>query len=118
MRMLDCPGLLGLMRAAHRNHSVVANNLANLDTPGYRTARVRFRRRLEEVMDEYGHLRPDRRVETELYQPRYPDAGRDGNDVNLEREVVELNKNAVRMNLYLSVLHSRIRRLRDAIAGR
>lgn len=118
MRILDCRGLVGLMRAAHRNHVVLANNLANLETPGYRTSRVKFDRRLEDVLDHYGHLRPDRTIETKTYQPGYPESGPDGNNVKLEREIVELNKNSVRMQLYLDVLHSRIRRLRDAIAGR
>ena len=48
----------------------------------------------------------------------FRDAGADGNDVMLEREIVEMNKNALRMRLYLTVLHSRIRKLRGAIEGR
>ena len=45
-------------------------------------------------------------------------ASLDGNDVTLAREIVELNKNALKMQIYLAVLGSRIRKLRAAIEGR
>ncbi len=118
MGILNCDGLLGLLDAGHKTHSVIANNLANLNTPGYRTARVRFAQRLEEILDEDGNPLPGRHITTEVYRPMFRDAGADGNDVMLEREIVEMNKNALRMRLYLTVLHSRIRKLRGAIEGR
>jgi flagellar basal-body rod protein FlgB len=116
--MLDCDGLLSLLDAAHRNHFVIANNLANVNTPGYRTRRVRFARELDRVLDESMRLRDGREGRTEIYLPMFRDAGGDGNDVVLEREIGQLNKNAIRMRLYLGVLHARIRRLRTAIEGR
>lgn len=118
MGILKCNALVGLLDAGHKTHSVIANNLANLNTPGYRTGRVRFTQRLEELLDEDGNPRSGRRITTEVYRPMFRDVGADGNDVMLEREIVELNKNTLRMSLYLTVLHSRIRKLRGAIEGR
>ncbi len=118
MGLLDCDGLLSLLDAAQRKHDVVANNLANLNTPGYRTRRVRFARRLEDVMDRTGKLKPGARLETELWSPMFRDVAADGNDVKLEREIVQLNKNSVRMRVYLAAVRSRIQRLRSAIEGR
>ncbi|MFW6118966.1 MAG: flagellar basal body rod protein FlgB [Planctomycetota bacterium] len=118
MGLLNCDGLLRLLDAAQFNHDVVANNLANLNTPGYRTQRVRFARELEDLLDETGHLRPGKEIETELWRPMFRDVGADGNDVKLEREIVQLNKNGIRMRLYLAAVKSRVQRLRAAIEGR
>jgi flagellar basal-body rod protein FlgB len=118
MALIDSDALLGLLDAATRNHSVIANNLANLNTPGYRTQRLSFARELERLLDRNGRLRPGAEIQTEIYRPMFRDASPDGNDVLLEREMGQLNKNMMRVRLYLSVLNSRIRRLRSAIEGR
>ncbi len=118
MGILNCNSLLGLMDAAERSNMVIANNMANLNTPGYRTMRVTFAQRLSDVMDENGTVRPGQRIGTETYRPLFPDVGADGNDVSLGREIVALNKNVLRTRLYLGVLRSRIGRLRAAIEGR
>lgn len=118
MGVLDAGTLVELLGVAERTHEVIANNLANLNTPGYRTARLRFVEELDRVLDERGQLRRGKHLDTELYRPLFADVSNDGNDVTLEREMAELNKNALKMRLYLAALGSRIRRLRAAIDGR
>jgi len=118
MGLLDAHGMVGLLRAAERNHDLIANNLANLNTPGYRTGRLRFSQALEAVLDRRSDLLPGKDVETEIYRPMYADASPDGNDVTLSREIVELNKNTLRMQLYLAALGGRIRKMRLAIDGK
>jgi flagellar basal-body rod protein FlgB len=118
MGLLRADVLLGLMDAAGHNHEAIANNLANVNTPGYRTGRVRFAAELEALLDEQGRLRPGGDLRTELYRPLYADASLDGNDVQLSREIVQLNKNMLSMRLYLAVLGARIRRIQAAIDGR
>jgi len=118
MGLLDAQGMVGLLKAAERNHNLIANNLANLNTPGYRTGRLRFSQALESVLDGRSDLLPGRNVETEIHRPMYADASPDGNDVTLSREIVELNKNTLRMQLYLAALDARIRKMRTAIDGR
>jgi flagellar basal-body rod protein FlgB len=118
MGLLNSDLVLGLLNAEGRNYSVIANNLANVDTPGYRTMRVKFSDQHSKLVDDRGELLPGRSVDTEVWRPMYKDASLDGNDVTLEREITELNKNQLRMQFYLDVLDSRIRRLRSAIQGR
>jgi flagellar basal-body rod protein FlgB len=118
MALLNSDALVDLLRSSDQNHTLIANNLANVNTPGYRTQRLRFARQLEAILDEHGGLLPGQRIETELYRPMFRDVGSDGNDVTLEREIVELNKNALKMQFYLSVLGTRIRKMRAAIEGR
>ncbi len=118
MGLLNSELVLGLLDAEQRNYSVLANNLANVDTPGYRTMRVRFKDELSKLVDGKGQLLPGRGVQSEVYRPMFSDASLDGNDVTLEREITELNKNQLRMQFYLGVLDGRIRRMRAAIQGR
>jgi flagellar basal-body rod protein FlgB len=118
MGLLDAEALVELLGAAEHNHSIIANNLANVNTPGYRTARMRFREELDSLLGENGRLRPGARIESEVYWPTYRATSADGNDVLLEREIVELNKNVLRMRIYLAALSKRISKLRSAIQGR
>ena len=118
MGLLNSQALLELLDAGSQNHAVIANNLANLNTPGYKTARLRFVQQLDAVLDKAGKLRPGKHLETELCRPVFGDSGPDGNNVALEREIVALNKNALKMRLYLAMLDSRIGKLRAAIEGR
>ena len=118
MGLLDANALAQLLAAGERNHNVIANNLANLDTPGYRTARVRFARELASLLDEDQNLRPGARIQVETYHPMYRALSKTGNDVQLERETVELTKNTLRMKIYFQAVGARISKLRLAIGGR
>ena len=118
MAMLESDALIGLLDMTHRNHSVIANNLANLNTPGFRTQRVRFVQELAEALDRSGRVREGRGLSTELYRPMFGEVSADGNDVLLARELGELHRNTLKMKLYLEVLGGRIRKLRLAIEGR
>jgi flagellar basal-body rod protein FlgB len=118
MALLESDALVQLLNASGRNHQAIANNLANVDTPGYRTMRVRFAEELGRVLDERGQCRRGENIDTELYRPLFSGAGPDGNDVSMERELVALSKNTLRTKLYLGVLGFRIRRLRAAITGK
>jgi flagellar basal-body rod protein FlgB len=118
MGLLNSDLVIGLLDGEQRNYSVIANNLANVDTPGYRTMRVRFTDELSKLVDARGELLPGRSVQTEVWRPMFGDASLDGNDVTLEREITELNKNQLKMQFYLGILGGRISRLRAAIQGR
>ena len=118
MGLLNADLVLGLLNAEERTYTVIANNLANVDTPGYRTSRVRFSDELGKLVNDAGDLLPGRQVGTDVWRPMYHDVSNDGNDVALEREIVELNKNQLRMRFYLGVLDGRIRKIRAAIQGR
>jgi flagellar basal-body rod protein FlgB len=118
MGLLDGQGLAGLLAAGERNHAIIANNMANLSTPGYRTARLQFAKQLDSLLDARANLLPGQEVETRISRPMFDTLRPDGNDVTLAREILELNKNALRMQLYLAVLGGRVRKLRAAIDGR
>lgn len=118
MGLVNSDVLVDLLGVGDRSHAVLANNIANLNTPGFQSQRLRFAQQLDALLSESGELRPGKTLRTEVHEPGFPDVGLDGNDVILERELVEMNKNALKMRFYLAVLGSRIRRVRTAIEGR
>jgi flagellar basal-body rod protein FlgB len=117
MGILEADHIVALVRTMERNHEVIANNLANVDTPQYRTARLRFKTALQDLMDEDGRFRNPGEIDTELVRPLF-EADRHGNDVSLDRELVELTKNTLRLKLHLAALSGKIKRMRSAISGR
>lgn len=117
MGLIDSESLVQLLGAGDVNSRVIANNLANLNTPGYRTSRVEFSKELDGILNARGGLEPGAEITTRKYQPLFSDVSHDGNDVELAREIAELNKNDLRMRFYLNVLSIRIRTMRDTIAG-
>jgi flagellar basal-body rod protein FlgB len=89
-----------------RRQEVVASNIANADTPGYKTRDVEMPRDFSSV---FAQLTP---VTTE--------AGglvtrNDGNNVSIDRESRLLAENDIRFNLTTQLLKSRIKELRSAI---
>lgn len=85
---------------------LVASNIANIDTPGYRTRDIDFQ---FEFMSQVKGLDPDvvgvdgLRVKS------------DGNDVSMDREARLLAENAIRFNLASTLLKSDLKMVRSAI---
>jgi flagellar basal-body rod protein FlgB len=85
---------------------VVASNIANVDTPGYRTRDVDFQ---FEFQSQIAGLAPDVREVTGLKVKN------DGNDVSMDRETRLLAENAIRFNLASALLKSQVKMVRSAI---
>jgi flagellar basal-body rod protein FlgB len=85
---------------------LVASNVANADTPGYKTRDIDFQ---FEFMGQVDGLQPQV-TEAEGLMTR-----NDGNNVNLDREARLLAENAIRFNAASSLLKSQVRILRTAI---
>ncbi len=82
---------------------VIAANIANIATPGYKSKNVHF----DEVLGEAST------VEREGVAPR-----QDGNTVVMELEVADQKKNQVAYDILLTALSQRMRLVRSAISGR
>jgi flagellar basal-body rod protein FlgB len=109
-------------------HNVLAGNIANLDTPGYRARDLSvdaFQERLQEAIDiknspeSAGIINNDATGET----LRMPDAFQtilrhDDARVSMEQQVAELTKNQMQYNTALSVLTQQFRLLQTAISER
>lgn len=110
-----------------RRAEVLASNLANADTPGYKARDFDFRSMLRKEMQpavrlastRAGHISPDRGLvaSTQMAYRIPQQASLDGNSVEVEREQAAFSANAMRYQASLSFLNSRIKGLLTAIKG-
>jgi len=87
---------------------LVASNIANADTPGYKTQDVDFQASLQAALDG-GTPQP---VEVSGLVVR-----NDGNNVDLDREARLLAENAMRFDVAASLMHTQLQEVREAIQG-
>jgi flagellar basal-body rod protein FlgB len=106
----------GLKAEALRQRAI-ANNVANLQTPGYRRLDVRFEQLLAKAM-ESGEDFDVEEVEPELYQPKNTAVNPNGNDVNLDVEVGELIKNSLREKAFVRLLNKKYTQIDQAVNNR
>lgn len=111
MSLLDTPNLRALSRyldvVAFRQ-GLVAQNVANVDTPGYHTKDVNFRRELQKATgnDEISPAPQD--VPGLLQRP-------DGNNVSLDREGLLMAETQLQFRTGVQLLRTEFRRLQSAI---
>src|SRR5689334_12670281 len=107
--------LLRLMSAANLRQRVIADNIANESTPGFKRHVVRFEELLGAELDansakaDFAKIEP--RVDTDLATP----AGPDGNNVNLELENASMRENRLLYEAYASILEARTGMIRASI---
>jgi flagellar basal-body rod protein FlgB len=87
---------------------VVASNIANADTPGYRTQDIDFQSALQSAASG---MQPN---STEVAGLRVKN---DGNNVSLDRESRLLAENAMRFSIASNLLKSQLKVVRLAIEG-
>jgi flagellar basal-body rod protein FlgB len=85
---------------------LVASNIANAETPGFKTKDIDFQ---TEFMNAAGFGGPHA-VEVRGLQAR-----NDGNNVSIDREARLLAENALRFNIATNLLRGQIRTVREAI---
>lgn len=97
----------------------VANNIANLETPGYKRVDLAptFQTELERAVasgdaNEIAGVKPKLAVDTNAIP------GRDGNSVHLENELMQMNQNAVVHTLETQMISGMLARMRMAITGK
>jgi len=99
-------------------HKVIANNIANVDTPGFKASRVIFEEKLKRALKE--SLLPSelQKIKPELVRGEESSLREDLNNVDIEKEMVRLSENTLRYNIYAQLLTAKLGILRAAIQGR
>ena len=105
--------------AASTRQKAIANNIANVETPGYKRSYVTFEDELRRIISlKSGHaqraavktLTPNTLVDT--FSPSKPD----GNNVNIDAEIAELAKTSLKHKAASVLLEGKIGMLRAAIS--
>ena len=129
------PVLGEVMNFAQARHGVLAGNIANVNTPGYRTrdlSESAFQEQLKEALDESrqastaaaSEMSPGRwqsqpgdeirKVRASLDNILY----HDDTNIDLEKQVAEITKNQLLHNFALTVLTDQFKLLETAISER
>jgi flagellar basal-body rod protein FlgB len=136
------PLLEQVVNFTEARHGVLAGNIANMDTPGYRTRDLsteKFQTNLKEALaaqhssgnasqesSKYGslpsfsgttadsNLDPYRNVKDSLKDILY----HDNSDVSMEQQVNEIVKNQTEHNLAIDIMTAQLRLLRAAVTER
>ena len=102
------------MKAESLRQQAITNNVANMQTPGYRRLDVNFEQLLAKAMDSRGAAELGKAT-PQIYQPQQTPVDANGNDVNLEAEVGEMVKNTLRHKAYVRLLNKRYLQMEAAI---
>jgi len=107
--------LLDLMSAATLRARVLAGNIANQNTPGYKRQELVFEDLLK---TELSGLAPQlERVEPKVVTDTTSTSRADGNNVQMEIEMSSLKENQILYDLYAVMLTGQNRMLQSAIHG-
>jgi flagellar basal-body rod protein FlgB len=94
------------IKAETLRQKAISNNIANLQTPGYRRTDVKFEELLAKAMEQAGGADP-KNLNPVLYQPKQNPINSNGNDVSLESEIGQMVKNTLRHTTYIRLLNKK-----------
>ena len=94
------------MRAEGTRQRVIANNIANMNTPGFRRSDIDFQDVLSKAIDS-GEKVGEHEMVPEMFQPLSTALKSNGNDVHLESEVGEMVKNSLRHKTFMMLLRKK-----------
>lgn len=92
---------------------VIADNIANIETPGFLAGRVQFEQSLRTAVDD---LRSPRRVEPTIARSLEPTRP-NGNNVNLDHEMLSNVDTGLRYQLMINMIDGKAAGLRRVING-
>jgi flagellar basal-body rod protein FlgB len=113
-----------------KRQELISHNLANVDTPGYKAKQVNFEQALNQELSRSrdldlastraGHLKPSegksRQFKTSLRRGGIPRA--DGNNVDIDRELLEMTDTNLRFEALTTLLNKKYRLLKEIASRR
>jgi flagellar basal-body rod protein FlgB len=102
------------IRAQTLRQKAIANNIANLETPGYRRIDVKFEELLAKCLNSNEEFDLSN-IDAELYRPKNTPVKSNGNDVDLEAEIGQLIKDTLRHKAYIRLLSKKYNQIDLAI---
>lgn len=113
-----------LLDASELRHRVISQNVANVNTPGYHRKDVSFEEELAKHLSaaqssgSANGAGDVREIKAKVFEASGLIERMDGNNVDIDQEVGQLQKNALLYETYSQVLASKLGMMRSAIVGR
>jgi flagellar basal-body rod protein FlgB len=112
--------LLGrLIGATEVRHRAISNNIANVNTPHYQRIDVEFEEQLAKELSGSTRSKGEStiRAKPEMVLSQGLTPRMDGNNVDIDREIGQLNQNAMMQQTYIQLLSTYLDQMRTAIQG-
>lgn len=97
------------LNAETLRQKTIANNVANLQTPGYRRLDVKFKDVLAQAIES--NDKNFDQIEPEVFVPNQTPVKSNGNDVNLEMEVGQMVDNSLRYKTLIRLLDKKYQQI-------
>ena len=115
--------------AAWMKNEVIANNIANVNTPGFKKSYVRFEDQMASAASEFqiGSAQKDSKFlsigndirsisSPEIMQESFTSVRKDGNNVDVDVEMAELAKNTIKFNAIINQISRQFNNIKTAIS--
>ena len=99
-----------MLDIASYRQKLLASNIANADTPGFKAKDISFQKELDKV-------RQGKHSGYDVYEPVTTMPNRDGNTVNIDIEMAKVAENALLYNAATQLMSMQIRMSKDVIKG-
>jgi flagellar basal-body rod protein FlgB len=109
--------LTRLLDVATMRQDVIAQNVANVNTPGYAIMEVSFEDNLREALASNDWRDRLSTVNPEVVQTAKEAERADGNNVDVDLEMGRLQKNGLYFQAYTQMLANELAQFRTAISG-
>lgn len=120
------------LNAASQQHKLISNNIANVETPGFKTSEVIFQSKLREILDSKeknylplkvthpNHISiiPDLKIEDiepEIITRTETTSRNDGNNVDIDLEMSKLAENTTYYSTIAQLITLKLSGLKDVI---
>lgn len=100
-------------------HSVISDNIANAETPGFKSRRVEFEAELQKAVDAHDagvESEPIASVKPIIFDDPRSELGQDLNSVDMDREMAALTKNDVKYSASTQAISRKFNLLKYAIS--
>ena len=117
--------------AAWLRNEAISNNIANVNTPGYKKSYVKFEELMSDAVDKFqiSGIKKDEKfipigkdtkttVSPEIVQEDFTSMRRDGNNVDIDVEMAELAKNSIKYNALIAQMSKEFSKIKMVINGR
>jgi len=102
-------------------HRVIANNIANVETPRFTRSEVSFEGELAKALEpgsSSGAVKNRiRELEPKIQLDTNSPAKPDGNNVSIDKEMAELNKNSIEYDALIQLVNLKGSMIKTAITG-
>lgn len=111
-----------LMDYRMERQGVITSNVANQDTPGYKSKDVAFEKELQSHLtlkrtNPAHRQTQDAQMQYRTYTDPYERMGNDGNTVDLDREMMKIAQNSILYDASVQTVLKKLTGLKDVLSG-